>query len=90
MDIEYVDILIGDFFFSIYVANIDLIYWSVRSISKSGLDWGYRYFSQLRISFITDTEDVVQHPINYISFVTIAMNLMEGDVQSVSKISHVT
>ena len=75
MDIEYVDMLTGDNL----VANMSLIYWSVRSISKSGLDWGYRYFSQLGISFITGTEDVVQHPINYISIVTIAMNLMEGD-----------
>ena len=38
------------------LANMDLIYWSVRSISSMGgdgvkvMDGGYRYFSQLRVT----------------------------------------
>ena len=36
MDIEYVDVLTGENLSSIQVANMDLIYWSVRSSSRRG------------------------------------------------------
>ena len=42
-----------DFMTSIYVANIELAYWSVRSSSRmegelvKGVDGGYRHFSPL-------------------------------------------
>ena len=45
------DILTAENLSSIKVANMDLIYWSIRSSSKrggdglKGMDEGYRYFS---------------------------------------------
>ena len=36
VDIEYVDIVTGEFLSSVYVANIVLIYWSIHS----SMSWG--------------------------------------------------
>ena len=55
MDIEYVDILTGEYLSAIQDANIDHIYWSVGPSSRfrgdevTGCGCGYRYFSQLRV-----------------------------------------
>ena len=38
MDIEHVDIVTGEFLSSIWVANIDLRYWSIRSSMVIGRD----------------------------------------------------
>ena len=54
MDVEYVNMLTGEDFSSIKVANIDLIFWPVYSSISRGEDLvkrvggGYNYFSQLR------------------------------------------
>ena len=51
MDILYVDTMTGVNLSLIQVANMDLLYWSVRSFSRKGgdgvkgLDGGYRFFS---------------------------------------------
>ena len=48
----------GKLSLSIYIANMDLNYWSVLSSSRrsgdevKGVDGGYHYFSQLQISLI--------------------------------------
>ena len=39
MDIEYVDILTGEKLSLIGLANIELVYWSIRSSSWRGGDW---------------------------------------------------
>ena len=54
LDVEYVNMLTGEDFSSIKVANIDLIFWPVYSSISRGEDLvkrvggGYSYFSQLR------------------------------------------
>ena len=40
MVMVYVDILTGENLSSIYVANIELIYWPIRSYSKKKRGWG--------------------------------------------------
>ena len=55
------DILIGEKLSSIYVANMDIIYWPIRSSSRRGkdkikrVDGGYHYFSQLPKSLNSST-----------------------------------
>ena len=55
------DILPGEDLSSIKLANMDFIYWSVLSSSSRGdngkkrMDWGFRYFSQLRVLFYQST-----------------------------------
>ena len=54
MDIVYVELLTGENLMSIYVVNIDLIYWLVRTSSSGRRGNGEkrlvdRYFSQLRV-----------------------------------------
>ena len=52
-----------------------LIYWSVRSSRRRKGDWvnvlngGYHFFSLLGLSLIRVHENLVQHPIKYISIV---------------------
>ena len=67
MDIEYVDILSGEYFSSIQVANMDYIYWSVCSSSSSLDDWVV--LASHEYHFIREYENLVQQPNNSILIV---------------------
>ena len=71
MDIEYVDILTGKNLSSIYVANMELIYWSIRLSSRregNGVSvWIIVILASYKFHLIRVHENLVQHPINNIS-----------------------
>ena len=72
MDIGYVDILTGGNLSSIYVANMDLINWSVRSSSRRGGDGvkvGVVILASFEFYFSRVNENLLQHPSNYISII---------------------
>ena len=55
---------------SIYVANMDLINWSVRSSSRRGGDGvkgGVVILASFEFYFSRVNENLLQHPCNYIS-----------------------
>ena len=65
MDIVYVDVLIVKKLQSILPANMDLIYWSVRSSSRrgfdavKGVDEGIIIFARCKFHFIREHENLV-------------------------------
>ncbi len=65
MDIEYVDILTGENLSIFKVANMDLLYWSVRS--SKGFDVGIVFLASCEYHFIRVHENMIQHPSNNIS-----------------------
>ena len=73
MDIEYVDILTVENLSLIQVANMDLIYWSVRLCSRRGGEgkrgWmgGNVMLASQEYHIIRVYENLVQHPSNHIS-----------------------
>ncbi len=62
------DILTGGNLIAVKVANMDPIYWSVRSSKRRVDDGEYRYFSQLRVY-----AKLAQHPSNNISILRLML-----------------
>ena len=68
----YVDILTGENLASIQLANMDLIYWTVRlfswdGIGVKGVEGGIVILASWELHFIRVHENLVQHPCNNIS-----------------------
>ena len=59
------DILTGENLSSIWLDNMNLIYWSVCSSSRRG--WGYHYLASCKHDFNREHKNLVQNPSNNIS-----------------------